>query len=99
MRWPSRKINKVNRSLRKIQTVLDSVQGVEGGLKFDSATGEFVAVGTYIQKVDTQKGLSSNVRGKEDMPEDTPFERLEAKSVDNAVKLEDDIITNGKDNL
>uniref|UniRef100_A0A1J3EN34 Protein NLP8 n=1 Tax=Noccaea caerulescens TaxID=107243 RepID=A0A1J3EN34_NOCCA len=94
MRWPSRKINKVNRSLRKIQTVLDSVQGVEGGLKFDSATGEFVAVGTYIQKVDTQKGLSSNVRGKEDRPEDTPFELLEAKSVDNAVKLEDDIITN-----
>ncbi|CAA7050477.1 unnamed protein product [Microthlaspi erraticum] len=94
MRWPSRKINKVNRSLRKIQTVLDSVQGVDGGLKFDSATGEFVAVGPFIQKVDTQKGLSSNVRGKEDMPEDSSFELLDAKSVDNTVKLEDDIITN-----
>ncbi|CAL9239599.1 unnamed protein product [Arabidopsis halleri] len=43
MRWPSRKINKVNRSSRKIQTVLDSVQGVNGGLKFDSTTGEFIA--------------------------------------------------------
>ncbi|XWS09383.1 hypothetical protein CRYUN_Cryun40dG0080600 [Craigia yunnanensis] len=56
-RWPSRKINKVNRSLKKIQTVLDSVQGVEGGLKFDPATGGFIAAGTIIQEVDTQKTL------------------------------------------
>ncbi|KAJ0239800.1 Protein NLP8 [Hirschfeldia incana] len=87
MRWPSRKINKVNRSLRKIQTVLDSVQGVEGGLKFDSATGEFFAVCPFIKELDTQKDPA---RGQ-----DTSFELLEAKSVDNAIKLEEDIITNG----
>lgn len=89
MRWPSRKINKVNRSLRKIQTVLDSVHGVEGGLKFDSATGEFVAVCPFIKEVDTQKD-------QEDVAQDTTFELLETKSVDNAIKLEEDIITNGK---
>ncbi|XP_023639704.1 protein NLP8 isoform X1 [Capsella rubella] len=102
MRWPSRKINKVNRSLRKIQTVLDSVQGVDGGLKFDSATGEFIAVGPFIQEFDTQKGLSSHGndaharRSQEDMTDtdDTSFELQEAKSVDNAVKLEEDITMN-----
>ncbi|KAL2904466.1 Protein NLP8 [Bienertia sinuspersici] len=56
-RWPSRKINKVNRSLRKIQTVLDSVEGVEGGLKFDPTTGGFVAPGSVIQEVNAQKSL------------------------------------------
>ncbi|XP_061353799.1 protein NLP9-like [Gastrolobium bilobum] len=56
-RWPSRKINKVNRSLKKIQTVLDSVQGVEGGLKFDPFTGGFVAGGSIIPEIDTHKNL------------------------------------------
>ncbi|ESW03917.1 hypothetical protein PHAVU_011G052100 [Phaseolus vulgaris] len=54
-RWPSRKINKVNRSLKKIQTVLDSVQGVEGGLKFDPYTGGLIAGGSIMQEIDTHK--------------------------------------------
>ncbi|KAI3470131.1 hypothetical protein Pfo_026794 [Paulownia fortunei] len=56
-RWPSRKINKVNRSLRKIKCVLDSVEGVEGGLKFDPTTGGLVAAGSIIQELDPRRSV------------------------------------------
>ncbi|XP_022871638.1 protein NLP9-like [Olea europaea var. sylvestris] len=62
-RWPSRKINKVNRSLRKIQSVLDSVQGVEGGLKYDPYTGELVAASS-IQDFDQQKSVLIHSRSQ-----------------------------------
>ncbi|PIA39546.1 hypothetical protein AQUCO_02600180v1 [Aquilegia coerulea] len=51
-RWPSRKINKVNRSLRKIQSVIDSDQGVEAGLKFDALTGGLVAATTMVHDME-----------------------------------------------
>lgn len=37
--------------------MLDSVEGVDGGLKFDPATGEFVATDSVIQESDSQKSL------------------------------------------
>lgn len=39
-RWPSRKINKVNRSLEKLKGVINSVQGVDGALKLSALTSD-----------------------------------------------------------
>ncbi|KAF3455943.1 hypothetical protein FNV43_RR00586 [Rhamnella rubrinervis] len=96
-RWPSRKINKVNRSLRKIQTVLDSVKGVEGGLKFDPTSGGFVATGSISQDFDTQKNLlftekTSSIQKPEPVTQQavsaTPLPCIDDEDL--LIKLEDD---------
>ena len=77
----------MNRSLKKIQTVLDSVQGVEGGLKFDPSTGGFVAGGSIIQEIDFPF-----VKNPEPVTQDavtvTPARASKGENL--AVKLEDD---------
>ncbi|KAI3459768.1 hypothetical protein Pfo_016433 [Paulownia fortunei] len=101
-RWPSRKINKVNRSLRKIQSVLDSVQGVEGGLKFDPTMGGLVAAGSIIQEFDSRKRVV--LPNKNDLIRDSDLVIQNAKSAPTSscmdietgiVKMEEECLLDG----
>lgn len=65
LRWPSRKIKKVNRSLQKIQKVIRSVQGVDGALKYDPSTRCLVA---SVSPPENPPLISLEPKGQDLMP-------------------------------
>ncbi|WVZ72951.1 hypothetical protein U9M48_021331 [Paspalum notatum var. saurae] len=83
-RWPSRKINKVNRSLSKLKQVIESVQGSDAAFNLTSITGPLpIPVGPSSDSLNVERVTQSKVAELPNLAVDGDRDSSLQKSLEN----------------
>lgn len=83
-RWPSRKINKVNRSLSKLKQVIESVQGSDAAFNLTTITGPLpIPVGPSSDSPNVEKVTQSKVKEPLNLAVDGDRDSSLQKSLEN----------------
>ncbi|KAK7391359.1 hypothetical protein VNO78_19774 [Psophocarpus tetragonolobus] len=103
-RWPSRKINKVNRSLSKLKRVIESVQGAEGafGLNSLSKSPLPIAVGSFPEPSTPNKHgqpASLSIRPSEPQTKENELNVPETLETNRQSGMEDQFLAGKTQNL
>ncbi|XP_058769804.1 protein NLP7-like [Vicia villosa] len=100
-RWPSRKINKVNRSLSKLKRVIESVQGAEGTFDLNSLnTNQLPVAGSFPEPSNPNKSsqqASLNNRLSEPQMKENEFHAPKETNI--PIVLEDQLLGGSKHGL
>lgn len=88
-RWPSRKINKVNRSLEKLRGVIDSVQGADGTLKLNAITSDIMNAASMVQGLQMHSNILPSQGSWALWPSPEDFITRKVVPVGTAVPLEE----------
>ncbi|RZB44176.1 protein NLP6-like isoform X3 [Glycine soja] len=100
-RWPSRKINKVNRSLSKLKRVIESVQGAEGafGLNSLSKSPLPIAVGSFPEPSTPNKfslPASLSINPSEPQMKENELNASKALETNSQAVMEEDRLLGGR---